>query len=134
MSKNIGQSIEALADAWGHLMSEVGFPLDYDGTATPDVHRAAFLIENEIIRNHIVASGDMRLFSLMHLLGQASLRMEQVLWPEEYKRIENEIEKAIQEANDPNTVFVSHEVVEKEIAAERKKLQAKIDADAKLTK
>ncbi|HDD9743284.1 TPA: hypothetical protein PBR01_004478, partial [Escherichia coli] len=35
------------------------------------------------IRERIVATNDMRLFSLLHLLGQASLRMEQALWPED---------------------------------------------------
>lgn len=34
--------IEALAqgEAWIQFAAEVGFPVDYDGTATPAVHRA----------------------------------------------------------------------------------------------
>ena len=36
----------------------------------------------------------MRLFSLLHLLGQASLRMEQALWPEDYERMTREVEEA----------------------------------------
>ncbi len=44
----------------------------------------------------------MCLFGLLHLLGQASLRMEQIFWPEEYKRITRKVEDALREANDPN--------------------------------
>jgi hypothetical protein len=35
----------------------------------------------------------MRLFSLLHLLGQASLRMEQALWPEDYERMTRRLRK-----------------------------------------
>lgn len=95
-------SIEALASTWAQITSEADFPKDYDGTATPAVHQASQHIEVEI-RDYIVATGDMRLFSLMHLLGQSALRMEQVLWPEDYARMTLEIEKAMKEADDPNT-------------------------------
>jgi len=56
-----------------------------EATASPEAHSASEAIQ-ERIREHIVATDDMRLFGLLHLLGQASLRMEQTLWPEEYER------------------------------------------------
>ena len=102
--------IETLADAWAQLVGEVGFPTDYDGTATPEAHRAGEAIQ-ERIREHIVATNDMRLFGLLHLLGQVSLRMEQALWPEDYERITREVEEALREANDPKAKSYTHEVV-----------------------
>jgi hypothetical protein len=65
----------------------------------------------EQIREHIVATGDRCLFSLLHLLGQVSLRMEQALWPEDYERTRREIEAALHEANNPNVTWRSHEEV-----------------------
>jgi hypothetical protein len=46
----------------------VGFPSDYEGTASPEAYRASEAIE-ERIREHIVTTNDMRLFGLLHLLG-----------------------------------------------------------------
>jgi hypothetical protein len=63
----------------------------------------------ERIREHVVATNDMRLFGLLHLLGQASLRMEQALWPEEYARMTREVEEALREADDPNAKSYTHE-------------------------
>ena len=62
------------------------------------------------IREHVIATNDMRLFGL-HLLGQASLRMEQALWPEEYERMTREVEEALREADDPNAKSYTHEEV-----------------------
>ncbi len=62
------------------------------------------------IREHVIATNDMRLFGL-HLLGQASLRMEQALWPEEYARMTREVEEALREADDPNAKSYTHEEV-----------------------
>ena len=87
-------SIEALASAWARIAEEAEFPADYEGTATPEAHRASEAIQ-EWIREHIVTTNDMRLFGLLHLLGQASLRMEQTLWPEEYERMTREVEEAL---------------------------------------
>ena len=67
-------TIEALASAWARIAEEAEFPADYEGTATPQAHRASEAIQEQI-RERIVATNDMRLFSLLHLLGQASLRM-----------------------------------------------------------
>ncbi|MBI6943727.1 hypothetical protein JET76_20545, partial [Pseudomonas putida] len=47
----------------------------------------------------------------LHLLGQASLRMEQALWPEEYVRMTREVEEALREADDPNAKSYTHEEV-----------------------
>lgn len=103
-------SIEALASAWARIAEEAGFPAGYEGTATPEAHRASEAIQKRI-REHIVATNDMRLFSLLHLLGQASLRMEQALWPEEYERMTREVEEALREADDPNAKLYTHEEV-----------------------
>ena len=111
--------IETLASAWAQLAEEVGFPADYDGTATPEAHQASEAVQ-ERIREHIVATKDMRLFGLLHLLGQASLRMEHVLWPEEYERMTREVEEALREANDPNAELYTHEEV-------MQAMQARID-------
>lgn len=94
-------------------------PADYEGTATPEAHRACEVIQ-ERIREHVVATNDMRLFGLLHLLGQASLRMEQVQWPEEYERMTREIEEALREADDPNAKSYTHEEV-------MQAMQARID-------
>lgn len=94
-------NIEALASAWARIAEEAALPSDYEGTASPEAHRACEAIQ-ERIRERIVATNDMRLFGLLHLLGQASLRMEQTLWPENFERITREIEKGLQEADDPS--------------------------------
>ena len=103
-------SIEALASAWARIAEEAEFPADYEGTASPDAHRASEAIQEQI-REYVVATNDMGLFGLLHLLGQASLRMEQALWPEDYERITREVEEALREANDPNAKWYTHEEV-----------------------
>ena len=110
---------EALASALARIAEDVGFPSDYEGTASPEAHRASEAIQ-ERIREHIVATNDMRLFGLLHLLGQSSLRMEQALWPEDYKRMTREVEEALLEADDPNTRSYTHEEV-------RQAMQERID-------
>ena len=124
--RKITENIERLSVAWAQVMSDVGFPQDFDGTPTQVSFHAAWLVE-EKIRNHIVSSGDKKLFSLMHLLGQASLRMEQYLWPDEYEQIKREIEIAVIEADVENAVFIPHEQVKAEWAVKRAALQARID-------
>ncbi len=124
--RKITENIERLSVAWAQVMSDVGFPQDFDGTPTQVSFHAAWLVE-EKIRNHIVSSGDKRLFSLMHLLGQASLRMEQYLWPDEYEQIKREIEISVIEADVENAVFIPHEQVKAEWAVKRAALQARID-------
>jgi len=103
-------NIEALASAWARIAEEAKFPTEYDGTITPEGYQASQYIE-ERIREHIIATNDMRLFGLLHLLGQAGLRMEQALWPEEYERITREVEEALREAEDPNAKWYTHEEV-----------------------
>ncbi|MGS6234775.1 hypothetical protein ACVGV3_00165, partial [Enterobacter intestinihominis] len=72
-------TIEALAPARARNAEESEIPPDNDGTAKPQPQRAIEAI-HEQIRERIVAKKDKRLFSLLHLLGQASLRLEQALW------------------------------------------------------
>lgn len=103
-------SIEALAGAWARIAEEAAFPSDYEGTASPEAHGASEAIQ-EWIREHIVATNDMRLFGLLHLLGQGSLRMEQALWPQDYERMTHEVKEALREADDPNAKSYTHEEV-----------------------
>jgi hypothetical protein len=103
-----------LANAWAQIAEDAEFPADYEGTATPEAHRASETIQEQI-REHIVATNDMRLFSLLHLLGQASLRMEKVLWPEEYDQMTRKIKEALREANDPNAKFYTQEEVKRKM-------------------
>lgn len=100
----------ALTSAWARIAEEAEFPADYEGTATPQAHRASEAIQEQI-RERIVATNDMRLFSLLHLLGQASLRMEQALWPEDYERMTREVEEALRQATDANARSYTHEEV-----------------------
>lgn len=102
--------IEALAAAWARIAEDVKFPPDYEGTASPEAHSASEAMQAQI-REHIIATKEMRLFGLLHLLGQASLRMEQMLWPEDYARIQREIEEALQDVDNPNARWYSHEEV-----------------------
>lgn len=99
-------SIDILASAWALLTEEVGFPVGYDGTATPEAHSAVETMQ-QLLRDHILATHDDRLFSLLHLLGQASMRMEKVLWPEQFERMTDEVESALRIANDPSTKWHS---------------------------
>ena len=103
-------SIEALASAWARIAEEATLPSDYEGTATPAAHRASEAIQAQI-RDHILATNDMRLFGLLHLLGQTSLRMEQTLWPEDCERMTREVEEALREADDPSARSYTHEEV-----------------------
>ncbi|STL60986.1 Uncharacterised protein [Escherichia coli] len=52
-------TIEALASAWARIAEEAEFPADYEGTATPQAHRASEAIQEQI-RERIVATNDMR--------------------------------------------------------------------------
>ena len=103
-------NIEALASIWARIAEETEFPTDYEGTATPAAHQASVAIQVRI-RDHIVATNDMRLFGMLHLLGQASLCMEQVLWPDVYERMSREVEEALGEVSDPNARLYTHEEV-----------------------
>ncbi len=89
-------SIESLAAAWHRVVGAADFPADFDGRPTPEAHRATEALE-QLLREHLVTTKDRRLFALMHLLGLAALRMEQVIWPENYERLCSEIEKAVGE-------------------------------------
>ena len=68
-------TIEALASAWARIAEEAEFPADYEGTATPQAHRASEAIQEQI-RERIVATNDMRLFSrTLFYQGLAQLAM-----------------------------------------------------------
>lgn len=87
---------------------------DKFGSATPEAHGACEAVQG-MIREHILATKDGRLFSLMHLLGQASLRMEQVLWPKAFEQMTRAVEDAVLEADNPATKWFSQEFVSKEM-------------------
>jgi hypothetical protein len=53
----------------------------------------------------------MGLFDLPHLLCQLALRMQQMLWPEDFVRMTCEVEEALREADDPNAKSFTHEEV-----------------------
>lgn len=91
-----------IARGWALLCAEVGFALDFDGAASPQAFRSVELLQ-ERIREHILETKDKRLFSLLHLLGLASLRMEQELWPEEFARLSQEVTSALASANNSKT-------------------------------
>ena len=118
-------NFEQLASSWAQVAKEVGFPADYEGTASPEAHRANEAIQ-EMLREHIVATKDMRLFGLLHLLGQVSLQMEQALWPEDYARITREVENSLREADDPSTELIPHEVVKADMERQRAALQKRL--------
>src|SRR3546814_17205378 len=79
---------------WSSDVCSSDLPAGYEGTATPEAHRACEVIQ-ERIREHVVATNDMRLFGLLTLLGQASLRMEQALRPAESARMTRKVEEAL---------------------------------------
>lgn len=95
-------TIEALASAWVQIADEGAFPPGYEGTPSPEAHRACETIQARMCE-HIIATHDMRLF------GQASLGMERMLWPEKYERIRREIAEAVREDDDPDAKFYTHE-------------------------
>ena len=92
-------TIEALASA-GKIAEKRNSAPDYEGL--PHHKRIGLQAIQEQIRERIVATNDIRLFSLLHLLGQASLRMEQALWPEDYERMTREVEKPAASHRRPN--------------------------------
>ncbi|MES2152645.1 MAG: hypothetical protein V4508_22960, partial [Pseudomonadota bacterium] len=61
-----------LASAWAQITKDGALQPDYEDTASPETLRACVAILSQI-REHIVASNDMRLFGLLHLQGQVSL-------------------------------------------------------------
>ncbi|MGS6384863.1 hypothetical protein ACVGW7_19720, partial [Enterobacter intestinihominis] len=67
------QTSAARPPPWARIAEEAEFPADYEGTATPQAHRASEAIHEEI-REPIVATNDKRLLSLLHLLGPVSYK------------------------------------------------------------
>ena len=92
------------------IEEEAALPSDFDGTVSPEAHRACEAIQAGI-RDHIVTTNDMCFFGLLHLLGQALLRMEQTLWPDDFERMTREVEQALRDADDPNAHFFTNEEV-----------------------
>jgi hypothetical protein len=103
-------TIEALASAGQGLPRKRNSPLTTRGLPHHKRIGLAKLFRSRF-GERIVATNDMRLFSLLHLLGQASLRMEQALWPEDYERMTREVEEALRQATDANARSYTHEEV-----------------------
>lgn len=89
--------LEALAQAWVAFAAATGIPADYCGNSTEAAHDGVERAQQRL-REHIVATNDYRLFPLLHILGNASLRMEQVLDPDGYAESVARITEALGEA------------------------------------
>lgn len=92
------QNITWLPRVWERAAEEATSSSDYGGK----VHRAYEAIQARICGH--IPTDDMRLFGLLHLLGQALLRMEQTLWLEDFERI-------TRDAVDPNAKFITTDEV-----------------------
>lgn len=103
--------LEPLAQAWVAFARAAGIPADYNGDSAPEAHAGAEKAQ-ELLREHIRSTNDYRLFPLLHLLGNASLRMEQVLDPEEYARTTAMVEEALAEAELNTSHWVSQDDIE----------------------
>jgi hypothetical protein len=73
----------ALAEAWTRFAAVAGIPADYHGDSTPAAHEGVEVAQHHL-RQHILSTNDYRLFPLLHILGNAAVRMEQVLDPQGY--------------------------------------------------
>lgn len=62
-------------------------------------------------RTALTSASPEALSAHLPLLGQASLRMEQALWPEDYERMTREVEEALRQATDANARSYTHEEV-----------------------
>lgn len=87
----------ALSKAWVEFCETSGIPLNYQGNSTAEAH-AGVERAQQLLREHIIATNDYRLFPLLHILGNASLRMEQVLDPIGYAETTSMIEAALADA------------------------------------
>lgn len=91
---NFHPDFEALAVAWQKFARAAEIPADYNGDSSSEAH-AGVMRAQELLRDRITGANDYRLFPLLHILGNASLRMEQVLYPEDYARIEAAVKAAL---------------------------------------
>lgn len=87
-----------LSQAWVDFCEASGIPSDYQGNSTVEAH-AGVEHAQQLLREHIITTNDYRLFPLLHILGNASLRMEQVLDPVGYAETTALIEAALADAN-----------------------------------
>lgn len=90
-------NFESLTAAWGAFALAAGIPLSYCGDSTAVAHEGAERAQ-AMLRSHIGATNDYKLFALLHVLGNASLRMEQVLDPVGYAETEALVEAALADA------------------------------------
>lgn len=111
--------LSELASAWSELMLSVDISENDDGERMQDVHRANEAVLHGI-QEYIIETKDMRLMSLLQLLGYANYFMEQKLWPEYAASIEKEVQEAL---DDPRP-SIPHEQAMKFV---REKVQASRD-------
>lgn len=90
-------NFEALTLAWADFAQATGIPLNYCGNSTEAAYDSAEHAQ-AMLRAHISATNDYRLFALLHLLGNAALRMEQVLDPVGYAETEALLAAALAKA------------------------------------
>jgi hypothetical protein len=90
-------NFEALTAAWGAFAFAAGIPLSYCGDSTAAAHEGTERAP-AMLHSRIVATNDYKLFALLHVLGNASLRMEQVLDPVCYAETEAMVDAALADA------------------------------------
>ncbi|WP_051672722.1 hypothetical protein [Caballeronia glathei] len=84
-----------LSVAWEAIAHACDLPSDFDGEPSETAYRAVKELQARL-RDHILANNDTRLQSLLHLLGAASLHMEQALCPEGCAHLQCELEQGMQ--------------------------------------
>jgi hypothetical protein len=107
--------LEPLSQAWVTFAHAVGIPANYNGNSAPEAHAGAEAAQ-ELLRGHICETTDYRLFNLLHLLGNASLRMEQVIDPKEYVRTTLMVEAALADAELNQEHWLSEQEIEAHLA------------------
>lgn len=73
----------ALTEVWTQFAALAGIPQNYTGESSSEAHEGVEQAQAHL-REHIIATNDYQLLSLLHILGNASVRMEQMLDPEGY--------------------------------------------------
>lgn len=97
-------TVQALVDAWDAFARAHGFNPAHDGMPSGSAWRGLEVME-EVLRAHVLITGDARAMGLMHALGQAAVSMERALDPEGFEQRTQSIRQALSAFNPP-TSFV----------------------------
>lgn len=101
--------LAALADAWTEFCIVHAIPRSYDGEPT-EAALEAIERAQDALRDYTASTESNALLSLLHLLGNASVRMEEVIDPIGFDRARTEIESSLAQADEPHAEVVPHEV------------------------